>query len=248
MNKTYVCSDIHSHLDVLNKALSEMDDTDVLYVIGDAIDKGPDGIQVLLKIMNDSRCKMLIGNHELMMLQYLTALRREDFDKYDFEDIEYIWIRRNGGRATYRDFKKCSDEEKEQIFEFLKNMYVSKNVTIGDMKYYLIHAGIPVWNTLKGKTDTDCNIKVSDLKIKDSPGYDWKNEYVWMRDVTAIEGKTVVTGHTPVMYYGENEVIYDKENDWYDIDCSFATRRKGSMLAVLCLDDKSIKYYEPEKY
>ena len=43
-------------------------EADVLYVIGDAIDRGPDGIKILEYIKDHKNMDLLIGNHEFMML------------------------------------------------------------------------------------------------------------------------------------------------------------------------------------
>ena len=43
-----------------------------LILLGDVIDRGPDGIALLLEIMEIPNAIMLLGNHKYMMLQYLS--------------------------------------------------------------------------------------------------------------------------------------------------------------------------------
>ena len=70
---TYVMSDIHGNLDRFEKVLKQIDlqDDDKVYILGDVIDRNPYGIEILLRIIEDERFEMLLGNHEYMMLDYL---------------------------------------------------------------------------------------------------------------------------------------------------------------------------------
>ena len=49
---TYAISDLHGQYDIFEKLLDVIDfsENDFLYVLGDAIDRGPDGIKILQKI------------------------------------------------------------------------------------------------------------------------------------------------------------------------------------------------------
>lgn len=69
----YVLSDIHGRLDRFEKMLKKIDlqDSDTLYILGDVIDRGKDGIRILKKITEMPNAKMLLGNHEYMMMKAL---------------------------------------------------------------------------------------------------------------------------------------------------------------------------------
>ena len=69
----YVLSDIHGRLDRFEKMLRMIDlqDSDTLYILGDVIDRGKDGIRILQKITEMPNVKMLLGNHEYMMMKAL---------------------------------------------------------------------------------------------------------------------------------------------------------------------------------
>lgn len=51
---TYTVSDIHGQYALFQKLLESIhfSDDDFLYILGDAIDRGPDGIKILQAIMN----------------------------------------------------------------------------------------------------------------------------------------------------------------------------------------------------
>ncbi len=85
MGSTYVVSDVHGHLDDLREVLVGADlvddqdrwtggDTD-LWVLGDLVDRGPDGIGVVrfvrsLQEQAPDHVRVLLGNHESLMLGY----------------------------------------------------------------------------------------------------------------------------------------------------------------------------------
>ena len=50
---TYVISDIHGQYDTFMRMLKQIKfcEEDTLYILGDAIDRGPDGIKILKAIM-----------------------------------------------------------------------------------------------------------------------------------------------------------------------------------------------------
>lgn len=43
----FVCSDIHGNYEVYKKAVDKLSVNDTLYILGDVIDRGPDGITII---------------------------------------------------------------------------------------------------------------------------------------------------------------------------------------------------------
>ena len=69
----YVLSDIHGQrrrFDSIMKQIN-LQPEDTLYVLGDVIDRNPDGIKILRQLMAMPNVKLLLGNHEQMMLDAL---------------------------------------------------------------------------------------------------------------------------------------------------------------------------------
>ena len=68
----YAISDLHGQYGIFEKLLEVIDfsDDDYMYVLGDAIDRGPDGIRILQRIMSSPNMDLLIGNHEFLMLNF----------------------------------------------------------------------------------------------------------------------------------------------------------------------------------
>ena len=62
----YVMGDIHGEADRFHAMLKiiQFSEDDILILLGDVIDRGPDGISLLLEIMEMPNVIMVLGNHE----------------------------------------------------------------------------------------------------------------------------------------------------------------------------------------
>ena len=128
----YVMSDLHG----CKEPFMEMLDTigfspeDRLYIIGDVIDRGESGIDLLRFTMETPNVTLLLGNHELMMRE---ALESDDYD---------LWFY-NGGMGTLRDFRRRPEAEQEEIRTYLHTLPLFCDLAVGDRRYRLIH-GAPM--------------------------------------------------------------------------------------------------------
>ena len=75
----YVMSDIHGDYEryIETLGLINFSESDVLFVLGDVIDRGAHGIKILQHMMQHSNIVPLLGNHELMAYKELKFLSRE---------------------------------------------------------------------------------------------------------------------------------------------------------------------------
>jgi serine/threonine protein phosphatase 1 len=244
MGKVYVCSDVHAHTDVLKEALAVLQEDDQLYMIGDAVDKGPDGLEPLKILMDDPRCEMLIGNHDLMFLQQcMCMMHRGEIPFILNEDIYQRWQILNFGYVTWNAFLKESDEEQERIIHYLQERPLLKLLEVNGRKFCLVHAAIPEDFDVDDLHDLYLDT-VQDKRIPFL--YDWRSDFVWGRYVTELDDYTVIVGHTAAQYFHE-EYIRSKNDDWYDIDCGLAYNEKTSKLALLCLDTMEVRYFYPKR-
>ena len=83
----YCISDIHGEFDRYQAMLEEihLTDDDTLYVIGDAIDRAPGGIDILEDIMARKNVVMLVGNHEQMCLDTLGKTMSMEPDSFGLQ-------------------------------------------------------------------------------------------------------------------------------------------------------------------
>ena len=85
---TYVMSDIHGNQarfeDVMRKINLQPEDT--LYILGDVIDRLPDGLKLIRQFMKMPNVKLLVGYHVHMMLEalYYPIVVKKPWDNEDY--------------------------------------------------------------------------------------------------------------------------------------------------------------------
>ncbi len=134
----YTVSDLHGQYDTFIRGLEKIgfSDDDYLYVIGDAIDRGPKGINILMHIKKHKNMDLIIGNHEFMMLN---AVDPDGKKKCNGQDAE-LWLDYNGGRKTFPDYGRLPVNQRKSLLEWLNSRYLIKIIEVGDRKFCLTHS------------------------------------------------------------------------------------------------------------
>lgn len=224
----YAISDIHGcwdkYRDLLDKIRFSPEDT--LYVLGDVIDRGPDGFRIMLDMARRPNVTALLGNHEAMAIDALArilyTLRRTGEVRLAGEDAEAVelWFY-NGGGPSLDGFLRLSGEQRGVIWEYMEKMPLYRELTVGNRRFVLVHGGLENFSPSRPLEDY-------------AP-----DEILWCRpdpDTVYYPDKYVIFGHTPVQLLGRRSVpaeIY-RNGKWIDIDCGcvFSDGRLG----CLCLD------------
>jgi len=223
----YVMSDLHGCYDkyklMLEKIQFNSDDT--LYILGDIVDRGDEGIKILLDMMQRSNVVPLLGNHEFMaysvLKKYNVEITAENYNKHlDSESIEMFenWMF-NGGIPTCQAFSRLDKSGRNSILEYLEEFELYEELEVNDRKFVLVHGGL-----------------VDFSEDKDLGEYGI-HDIIWGRcdyEKQYYTDKFLVTGHTPTHninpdYKGK---IY-KEKNHIAIDCGSVF---GGRLGCICLD------------
>lgn len=135
----YCMSDIHGQIDAFHQMLSKIGFTadDTLYIIGDVVDRGPCGVEILQEIMKMPNVVMVLGNHERMMLEYLSP---------DATEKQINRWNRNRNLPTLRKFKMLPRQEQDDVLSFVGKLPNSMELTVGNTRFFLVH-GWPGDNT-----------------------------------------------------------------------------------------------------
>ncbi len=230
---TYVVANLHGHLEEFKTLLETIrfhDERDVLYVLGDMVDLGPDPmglIQDLSLRLNiypiagdcDYRAaKMLVGYEKMQ-----EAMAKGQAPDPDFAAELTAWIR-EGGEPTLSGYRALDKDMQEGVIDYLTDMPLYEEVTVGEQDYLLLHEGI---------YDFTPDVELDWLEPEDF--------FAEAMDPTAkyFEDKTVIVGHTPTgednggadrIFYGNGTVF---------IDCGLG---RGGRLGCLCLENGK-EYY-----
>ncbi|MGN0424960.1 MAG: metallophosphoesterase [Acetatifactor sp.] len=236
---TYVMSDIHGEYDMFVELLEEIElgEEDVLYILGDILDRGPHPIKLIFKLMEMPNVICLVGNHELMALECLKFLMQEitedsigRLDENLFGNL-LSW-QENGGGTTIREFIKLNREERQEVIDFIKDFFIYEELTVHGKEFLLVHAGLGNYSPEK---------EMEDYSLK---------ELVWDRaeyGVQYFQDAYVVTGHTPTQMISENPnpgCIF-RRNNHIALDCG--AYFPGGRLAAICLDTGEEFYSSPNE-
>ena len=225
---TYVLSDIHGQYDEFIAILDRINlqDTDTLYVLGDILDRGPHPIRVLLTLMEMPNAICRVGTHEYMAVECLSFLMQEvtdrSLDELDHKTLDNLvtW-QYNGAKTTIDEFRELSREMQEEVIDFIKDMSIYEELTVGGQDYLLVHAGLGNFDPARTMDD----YSLHDLIWKEA---DYSRQY--------FDDKIVITGHTPTQFIKGNPkpgFIYRHQNH-IAIDCG--AYLPDGRLAALCLD------------
>lgn len=221
---TYVMSDIHGHMQRFQSVMKQikLQTEDTLYVLGDVIDRNPDGIRILRELMAMPNVKMTLGNHELMMLQALYYAEAED--EFSYIPPLYRWYN-NGGLVTHEHLKRLRKAFREKLLAYLDALPVNRAVYVNGKRYLLSHAA----------------------PVEDYPLYSYRYESarefaVWKRyriGEYRSDNHTLIFGHTPTSYY-QNVMPMEiwRGQNCIGIDCGCAY--PYGRLACLRLEDGKV--------
>lgn len=242
----YVMSDVHgwkARFDAVLESLA-LHDSDHLYIVGDVIDRGPDGIEILIECMRNNKITLLMGNHEYMMLEVLKRSKQlaDRIDMYDAVIAIERWFR-NGCRPTLEAFESLSKALQKELEQYLESCPLAIcDLRVQDRCYYLVHAH-PVLTYTKGIVTLD---QLSGSEVK-------PDRFVWDRILSYqsfFKDRCVIFGHTMTEYYQQNHpyaIWSGDENlmnsDLIGIDCGCAAANEHTRLACLCLDTMQVRYF-----
>lgn len=188
---TYVMSDIHGNYKAYCAMLEKINfaDTDILYVLGDVVDRGENGIKVLQDMMLRTNVIPILGNHEYMMLLsskfLLRQITEESVDEIEKDPeilqglLEWMSV---GGDKTIEEFSKLSQEGREDVLDYLGEFTLYETTKVNGKEFILVHAGL---------CNFDCRRSLEDYRLDELlfQAPDYKKVY--------FENKFLITGHLP---------------------------------------------------
>lgn len=228
----YLTSDIHGCFKEFKKMLEYLNfgPEDYLYIIGDAVDRGPEPIPLFQFIMRQPNMELLMGNHEQ---GFLWNVYKNDSVLSDSE-IREFWLS-HGGQETWIQYMKLSEPEKQEIISWLKGLPFYKIVG----KNILSHAGVftegIVYDTLE-----------SLMAQQDSQKTLWVQKEFYGRPLKFKDPEVrVFFGNTfSLIIRDDLGQPLDSTEIWDDgnrigLDCGYAF---GGKMVMYCLDNDVVYY------
>ena len=227
----YVVSDLHGEFELFVSMLDKIrfSKNDVLYVLGDVIDKGNESVRLLAYISECDNIKCIIGNHELAFLkQYHALLESSTGD--DEKNLQKL-------KSYFQDGHLLSWE----LVDFVDSLpsYIEED------DFICVHAGIPLDSDKKLIPLADAEVEqlVHDRRFK-SP------ELVHLSPKCVFFGHTqtdVIAGESKILGYPRDRTVPPKSiKDFYKIHMDTGTWSNG-VLGCFCIDTLKAFYVKKKK-
>ena len=229
----YVISDIHGQFDKYQQMLRKisLSDNDTLYVLGDVLDRGPDGLKILKDMMYRPNVYPVLGEHEYLAKKLLPVLQNaqtaeECASLTETEEDKKLFARwiKIGGYPTLEAFLKLNEEEKESVLDYLSEFAPYDEVEAGGRDFVLVHAGIRGFEEGKDLDEYDEEDFVSEKA-------DYSSVY--------FKDKFLITGHTPTGEIGGKDGKVFSAKRHLAIDSS---ENRDGRLSAVCLDTMKTFY------
>ncbi len=235
----FVTSDTHGSAAKFRKVLkkSKIDlSTDVLYHLGDILDRGSGSIKLFFDILKMSEkypghVHMLKGNHELFCELYME------------QKLSYKQWSDWGGSNTLKELNLLTDEKRQALLENIKKMPIYEEITLNGKEYVLTHSGFLEKYAVYESDDTIINV-VGSIKS----GYEKAGplKHLCSVDVHYVPNvkfdKTIIVGHQPTLKLeGYKPEVLVRKN-LIDVDTGGGHISEGGKVSVLKLDTMETFY------
>ena len=232
----YVTSDLHGYpVEHFQNMLREVgfSDEDFLFVLGDVIDRGEEGAQLLLWLTEQTNVQLILGNHEALLLacKFLFEEVTEDrLDALTTEKLELVqnWVD-NGGGPTMKGLRAILRQDPdllEGILDYLYDAPLYEWVEVSGKRFLLVHSGLDHFSP--------------DRDLED---YDPRDLLLARPELDAVyyDDAMVIFGHTPTETYGESYRDRAVQTaTWICIDTGAGW---GGAPMILRLDDGKAFYF-----
>lgn len=221
----YVISDIHGYpLERIEEKLKRagFSESDFCFVLGDVIDRGEDGTRMLEWLMYQPNIELIMGNHESMLLgcEFLfREINEQSIRDLSADQMEYLMAwKENGAEPTLRGLLALDVQTRLDILDYLREAPLYEEITVGERDYVLTHSGIGNFSPKKD---------ISEYSAHD---------LIWHRpdfEESYYNDKTVVFGHTPTHYYGQQykgRILVTET--WIDIDTGASCDLEPTLLRL----------------
>ena len=220
MQKTYVIGDIHGGFKALLQVLerARVSPNDTLIFLGDYVDGWSQTVEVidfLINLSNKQRCIFIQGNHEELLLRWLTT-----------DENNPLW-RKHGGESSINAYKNIDKNTRQKHIDFFKNL---KPYYVDEHNRLFVHAGFS-------------NLKGTDYEYFTS--FFWWDRTLWELALATDEElpkndprypqrltiyREIFIGHTPTTLLGINKPLH--RHNIYNIDTGAAFEGKLTIMDV----------------
>lgn len=187
----YCFSDLHGRYKLWEQIKNYIKPGDIAYCLGDCIDRGPGGYEILKEVLDHPQIIFLLGNHEDFLLNFVP-----EFFVGNMRN-ESLWCDWNGGNVTWAAIQEAPFGEVQWILQNLKKAPLHEELNLDGKIIYLSHSGYNPWE-----------VKMERLRgTKEEDIYTWDRKHLscdwnYLKEVYSdkfdFDNSYIIHGHTPV--------------------------------------------------
>lgn len=230
----YVTAALYGYYDKYEAILKKINlkDDDILFVLGNIVDGGDKGIEILMDMMMRGNVFPILGEHDLIAYEILASIEKEtrkDFTAPLSKELAercQRWLN-GGGEGTMEGFAKLSDEDKIALLEYMEEFTLYEEVEAGGQSFVLA-------NNIPESFFAGDNLDDYSAEEILSGSIDYLREY--------FPDKILVTGHDVTIEIDREThgKIFKNENH-VAVNCGGYL---GGLTAAYCLDTDEEFYVE----
>ena len=190
----FVATDFHGNYNIWEQIKQMITEDDTLIFLGDAIDRGDRGWEIMVELLNDPRVTYLKGNHEDLMYWSYKAP-----EKY-LKSYRESWIK-NGGGTTLNQIIgfNISQETLDFYLEKINNLPTSAAYTNDKGKTFMLtHAGF-------NPDDLYLNLDEYDQDFNNI----WDRRHIFREWPSDWDHYYIIHGHTPIAMCNQARAFID---------------------------------------
>ena len=230
----YVTASLHGCFERYEALLKELNlkDDDMLFVLGNTVDGGDKGIEILMDMMLKPNVYPMLGEHDLIAYEILSGIEKEtrkDITAPLSKELAQKcnkWLT-SGGEGTMNSFAKLSDDDKTALLEYMEEFTLYEEIEADGIDFVLCH-NMPE-NFVTG--DSLENYSAEEIL---SGNVNYEREY--------FPGKVLITGNDVTIEIDKNTHGRIFKNDYHvGVNCG---GYMGGYTAAYCLDTGEEFYIE----
>lgn len=228
----YTVSDISGHWEKYTELLARIafGETDEIYVLGNVLGHGPEGLRILHDLSLRPNARVLLGSQEFAAMICLPWLQEELSANGTRDEVlaarlqQVLTWKSDGGASVMEEFTRLSLTNRQLALDELSQLDRTAEITCGGSRFVLVHANLE--NFAPDRPLTDYGI--GEL-IQGKP--DPARRY--------YEDRYLVFGHTPTPLLYDRELIGEggprifRNDKLIGLDCGCAY---GGPLGCICLE------------
>lgn len=143
----YAVSNLYGDWDRYMAVLKAIDlkKDDMLFVLGDIVDGGTRGVEILKDMMLRGNVFPILGDHDYIAYEVLSGIweeTREDITAPLSKELAQRCAQweKHGGDGTLEGFARLSEDDKEALIEYLEEFTMYEEVEAEGMDFVLCHS------------------------------------------------------------------------------------------------------------